>query len=116
VVTPSVTGASSAKYRRRVKDAEIFLLITTVVMPPALGIAAAILRKPWWWAAALGVVIAMIAVIAPEPEAGESRLTSGDLPFLLVVALWVTGLVWLANYLAIRLWVRRRPPEAAARH
>jgi hypothetical protein len=41
----------------------------------------------------LGVVMAMIAVIAPEPEAGESRLTSGDLPFLLMVALWVTGLV-----------------------
>jgi type VI protein secretion system component VasK len=98
-----------------VKDAEIFLLITTVVIPPTLGIAAAILRKPWWWAAALGVVIAMIAVVAPTPEAGESRLTSGDLPFLLMVALWVTGLVWLANYLAIRFWVRRRPPEAAAR-
>jgi type VI protein secretion system component VasK len=95
--------------------AEVFLLVTTVVMPPVLGVAGALLRKPWWWAAVLGVVIAMIAVIAPEPEAGESRLTSGDLPFLLMVALWVTGLVWLANFLAIRFWVRRRQPRAAAR-
>ena len=91
---PFVTATSAVKYRRGVKGAEVILLITTLVMPLVLGIAAALLRKPWWWAAALGIVIAMIGVIAPEPEAGESRLTAGDLPFLLMVALWVTGLTW----------------------
>jgi uncharacterized membrane protein (UPF0136 family) len=95
-----------------VKVAEVFLLVSTVVMPLALGVAAALLRKPWWWAAALGVVIAMVAVIVPEPEAGESRLASGDIPFLLVVVLWVTSLVWLANYLVTKFWVRRRQPAA----
>ncbi|HKF89673.1 MAG TPA: hypothetical protein VKB85_16565 [Propionibacteriaceae bacterium] len=53
------------------KGAEVILLITTLVMPLVLGIAAALLRKPWWWAAALGIVIAMIGMIAPEPEAGD---------------------------------------------
>ncbi len=102
------------KYRREVKLAELLLLITAVVLPPALGVAAALLRRAWWWAAALGVVIAMVAVIAPEPEAGESRVTPGDLPFLLAVALWVTGLVWLTNYLTLRFWVRRSEPRRAA--
>jgi hypothetical protein len=54
-------------------------------------------------------------VIAPAPEAGESRLTAGDLPFLLMVALWVTCLAWLANYLVVRLWIRPRQPGAATR-
>jgi hypothetical protein len=101
-------------YRRGVKLAEVLLLITAVLLPPALGVAAALLRRAWWWAAMLGVVIAMVAVIAPEPEAGESRVTSGDLPFLLVVALWVISLVWLTNYLTVRFWVRRREPRSAA--
>jgi hypothetical protein len=64
---PFVTATSALKYRRGVKGAEVILLITTLVMPLVLGVAAALLRKPWWWAAALGVVIAMIGVIAPEP-------------------------------------------------
>jgi hypothetical protein len=38
----------------------------------------------------------------------------GDLPFLLIVDLVVVGLVWLAYYLARRLWVRRREPRRAA--
>jgi hypothetical protein len=112
---PFVTATSAVKYRRGVKGAEVILLITTLVMPLVLGIAAALLRKPWWWAAALGIVIAMIGVIAPAPEAGESRLTAGDLPFLLMVALWVTCLAWLANYLVVRLWIRPRQPGAATR-
>jgi hypothetical protein len=65
-----------------VKSAEVLLLITAVVLPPALGVAAALLRRVWWWAAALGVLIAMVAVIAPEPEAGQSCVTPGDLPLL----------------------------------
>jgi hypothetical protein len=112
---PFVTATSALKYRRGVKGAEVILLITTLVMPLVLGIAVGLLRKPWWWAAALGIVIAMIGVIAPEPEAGESRLTAGDLPFLLMVALWVTCLAWLANYLVVRLWIRPRQPGAATR-
>jgi hypothetical protein len=96
------------------KLAEVFLLVAAVVLPPVLGVAAALLRKPWWWAAALAVVIAMVAMIAPQPEAGESRVTSGDLPFMLVVAVWVTGLSWLSNYVARRLWVRPSQPRRAA--
>ncbi len=42
-------------------------------------------------------------MIAPQPEAGESRVAVADLPFLLIVALWVVGLVWLTYYLALRL-------------
>lgn len=83
--------------------AELFLLLAVVAVPLALGVAAAVLRRPWWWAALLAVVIAMVAAIAPEPEAGEARVAAGDLVFLLVVALWVAGLTWLANYPARRL-------------
>ena len=44
----------------------------------------------------------LVAAIAPEPEAGESRLVAGDLIFLLVVALIATGLAWLGARLAGR--------------
>ena len=94
--------------------AEVFLMVTAVILPPVLGVVAALLRKPWWWAAALGVVIAMIAAIAPQPEAGQARLTSGDVPFLLGMAVWVTGLTWLSHYLTDRLWVKRRPEPRRA--
>ena len=85
-----------------------------MALPVLLGVAAALLRKAWWWAAALGVVIAMVAMIAPQPEAGESRVAAGDFPFLLIVTLWVVGLVWLSYYLALRFWVRRRDPRRSA--
>ena len=91
--------------------AEVFFLIAATALPLLLGAAAALRRKSWWWAAAVGVVIAMVAMIAPQPEAGESRVEVGDLPFLVIVALWVVGLVWLTYYLALRLWVRRRDPR-----
>ena len=83
--------------------AEVFLLVAIVPLPLLLGVAAALLKKPWWWAAALGVVIAMVVMIAPQPEAGESRVATGDIPFLLIVDVWVVGVVWLTNYLARRL-------------
>ena len=94
--------------------AEVLLLVTVVVLPPVLGVAAAFLRKPWWWAAAFGVVVALVATIAPTPEAGQSRVALGDVPFLLIVVLWVIGLVWLANYLTRRFWLRRHEPRRAA--
>ena len=53
------------------------------------------------------MVVVLAAAIAPEPEAGESRLRAGDVPFLLVVALIVTGIVLLGARVARRL--DRRP-------
>jgi type VI protein secretion system component VasK len=94
--------------------AEVFFLVTAVIVPPSLGVVAALLRKPWWWAAVLGVVIAMVAAIAPQPEVGQSRVTSGDIPFLLGVAVFVTGLTWLSHHLTDRLWVKRRPEPRRA--
>jgi hypothetical protein len=82
---------------------EVFLLVAAVALPILLGVAAALLRKAWWWAAAVGVLIAMVAMIAPQPEAGESRVAVGDLPFLLIVDIWVIGLVWLTYYLALKV-------------
>jgi hypothetical protein len=87
--------------------AELFLLLAILVLPPALGVVVALLRKPWWWAALAAILPAVIAAIAPAPEVGESRVTAGDLGFLLVVALWVAGLAWLAFALTRRFWVSR---------
>ncbi len=103
-----------SNYLRGVNLPEVFLLVAAVALPILLGVAAALLRKAWWWAAAVGVLIAMVAMIAPQPEAGESRVAVGDIPFLLIVGIWVVGLVWLSNYLALKLWVRRRDPRRAA--
>ena len=58
--------------------------------------------RPWWWGAVVAVVLFLVAALAPEPEQGESRLAAGDLVFLLVVALIVTGLAWLGARLAGR--------------
>ena len=93
--------------------AEVFLLLTVFVLPAPLGVLGALARKPWWWAAVAAVVLAMIAAIAPTPEAGESRVAAGDLVFLLVVALWVAGLAWLGFFLARRFWMSRRGSAAA---
>ena len=92
--------------------AEALLLVAAAVLPVVLGVAAALARRPWWWAAAAAVLLAASAMIAPQPEAGESRLAWGDMPFVLVVALFVAGLVWLSNLLARRL-VARRNGQAA---
>jgi hypothetical protein len=58
-------------------------------------------------------VVAMVAAIAPTPEPGEARLVAGDIPFLLIVAALVTGLVWLGWFLSRRL--RGRSGSAAGR-
>ena len=83
--------------------AEAGLLLAVIVIPLMLGAVAVRLAKPWWWAAAAAVVVAMVAAIAPTPEPGESRVTGADVPFLLVVALVVTGLVWLGAYATRRI-------------
>jgi hypothetical protein len=87
--------------------AEMSLVVAILLLPPALGVAAAVARKPWWWAAAAAVVLAMAAAIVPTPEPGESRLAVGDIPFLLVLAAWVTGLAVLGFTLTRRLRVER---------
>lgn len=83
--------------------AELLLLLAVTAVPFALGFLSHRLGRPWWWAAVLAVVVVMVAAIAPEPEAGESRLQAGDVPFLVVVALVVTGIVWLGARVARRL-------------
>lgn len=93
--------------------AEASLLLALVVLPPALGVAAALRRKPWWWAGLAAVVVAMVAAVAPQPEAGEPRVAAADLVFLLVVGLWVAGLAWLGFHLARRFWMRRREQAEA---
>jgi hypothetical protein len=89
-----------------VNIAELGLLLAAVVLPLILGMVAALMRKPWWWAAIAAVVIAMVAAIAPTPEPGEARLVAGDIPFLLIVAAVVSGLVWLGSFLTRRFWGR----------
>lgn len=86
-----------------VNVAELGLLLAAVVLPLILGVVAALLKRPWWWAAIVAVVVAMVATIAPTPEPGEARLVAGDIPFLVIVAAVVSGLVWLASFLTRRL-------------
>ena len=83
--------------------AELGLLLAAVVLPLILGVVAALMKRPWWWAAIVDVVVAMVAAIAPTPEPGEARLAAGDVPFLLIVAAVVSGLVWLGSFLTRRL-------------
>lgn len=92
---------------------EMFLLLAVLVLPPALGVLAALVRRPWWWAAVVAAALAMVAAIAPTPEAGEPRVALGDLVFLLVVVVWVAGLAWSGFSLARRFWVGRHGSTAA---
>lgn len=95
-----------------VNIAELGLLFAALVLPLILGMVAALMKKPWWWAAITAVVVVMVVAIAPTPEAGEARLVAGDIPFLLIVAAVVTGLVWLGWFMMRRL--RGRRGESAA--
>ncbi len=115
VLLPEVASiASIPGYRPWMNVAEVSLVLAVVVLPVVLGSLAAVARRPWWWAAVAAVLLAIIAAIAPTPEEGEPRVAAGDLVFLLVVALWVTGLAWSAFVLVRRYWVRRRDSGAAS--
>jgi type VI protein secretion system component VasK len=83
--------------------AEILLLLAVIAVPLAIGALTAYVARPWWWGALLAVTLAFVAAIAPEPEAGESRVAAGDLVFLLIVALFVAGLTLLGAWTARRL-------------
>lgn len=77
-------------------------MLAALALPILAGAAARLLGRPWWWGALVAVAVMLVAAIAPEPEEGESRLVAGDLVFLLIVALVVTGLAWLGARLAGR--------------
>jgi hypothetical protein len=83
--------------------AEVGLLLAVLVLPVLLGAWTGATGRPWWWAAAVCVVTLFVAAVAPEPEPGESRLVAGDLAFLLVVAAFVSGLVWVSAWVARRM-------------
>jgi len=90
-----------------VNGAEAFLLVAVAVVPVLAGVAAGYRRRPWWWAAGTAAVVAVAAAILPSPEEGESRVTVGDVPFLLVLVLFVAGLAWLGALVG-RALARRR--------
>jgi hypothetical protein len=89
--------------------AEVGLLLAVLVLPVLLGAWTGVAGRPWWWAAAVCVAAVLVAAVAPEPEPGESRLVAGDLVFLLVVAAFVSGLVWVSAWVARRTRGRGRP-------
>jgi 4-hydroxybenzoate polyprenyltransferase len=78
--------------------AEVGLFVAVVAVPILIGVAAAYSRRPWWWGAIAAIAVFLVAAIAPAPEDGESRVTLGDVGFLVVVALFVSGLVWLGTW------------------
>jgi hypothetical protein len=83
--------------------AEVGLALAVLLAPVLLGALAGYFAKPWWWAALAAIGLFLVAAIAPEPEAGESRVAAGDIAFLVVVAAMVAGLVWLGHWLSRRL-------------
>jgi hypothetical protein len=87
--------------------ADVLVLLAVVAVPLGIGALTAYLERPWWWGALVAVVLAVVALVAPEPEEGESRLVAGDIVFLLVVALLIAALTWLGAWGTRRL--RRRP-------
>jgi hypothetical protein len=93
-----------------VNAAEVGLLVAAAGVPLLAGAALGYLRRPWWWGAIIAVVVALAAAILPEPEPGEARLASGDLLFILALALVVTMLTWLGAALGRR--IPRRKAQA----
>lgn len=87
--------------------AEVLLAVVALVLPLLLGAGAAMMRRPWWWAALIAVTLAFVAMVAPQPEPGESRLAAEDLGFVLLVLAVVVLLVWLGSLIG-RWLVRNR--------
>ena len=87
--------------------ADALLLLALVAVPLVVGAAVGYTQKPWWWAAAASVVVFVVAVLAPTPEEGESRVAAGDLGFLAVASLVVAALAWVGAALGRRLARRR---------
>jgi hypothetical protein len=82
--------------------AEVLLIIAVFLLPVVAGGIARLAGRPWWLGALLAIVVILVAALAPEPEAGQSRLVAGDLVFLLIVALIAAGLAWLGAWLTGR--------------
>ena len=91
--------------------AEALLLGAVLGLPLLLGAVAGYLRRPWWWAALAAIAVSLIAAIAPEPEPGEPRVATGDIGFLLVIAVISAGLAWVGGVLGRRLSRRPRTPR-----
>ena len=83
--------------------AEAALLLAAAGVPLLFGAVLGYLRRPWWWGAVIAVVVALAAAILPEPEPGERRFASGDLVFVVALALVVTMLTWLGAALGRRV-------------
>ena len=83
--------------------AEVGLLIAVAGVPLLPGAVLGYLRRPWWWGAIAAVVVALAAAILPEPEEGEPRFASGDLLFVMALALVVAMLTWLGAALGRRI-------------
>lgn len=90
-------------HSRSMNATEVVLAVVVLALPVLLGAGAAMLRKPWWWAAVTAVVLAFVAMVAPEPEPGESRVAAEDLGFILVVSAVAVLLVWLGNLIGRRI-------------
>jgi uncharacterized membrane protein YhaH (DUF805 family) len=90
--------------------AELVLMVTMLPLPLLLGVFVGASRRPWWSAALISVVAFLLAAIVPTPEAGESRVSSGDIGFLLVVAAFITGVA------ALGAWLGRRVGRRTAVH
>jgi hypothetical protein len=94
--------------------AEFVLMLAVLGLPLLLGLLAGYLGRPWWWAALVAVALFLLAAIVPTPEPGESRVTGGDVSFLVIVAALVAGATWLGSLVGTAL-VGRSSGERRAR-
>ena len=104
---PNVGGVQAALRKEPlVNIAELILMVTMLPLPLLLGVFAGASRRRWWLAALVSVVAFLLAAIVPTPEAGEPRVSAGDIGFLVVVAAFITGIAALGAWLG-RLVARR---------
>ena len=86
--------------------AELIMLTTMLPLPLVLGVVVGAGRRPWWGAALVSVVAFLLAAVVPTPEAGEARVSAGDIGFLLVVSAFITGIAALGAWLGRRVGPR----------